>query len=97
MVMDRRIHEARLHLEECHLRVLRVCMDYPTGEHGTFCGEWIMRRCEQHGVPFHQGWLRKLANVGLLERDDSSRGGNRRYYRLKDKQLLQQFLALQPA
>ena len=81
-------------LTPAHLRLLEVCYGYPKGESGTFCGEWIMHACERQGVPFHQGWLTKLANVGLLEKDDSSRRGHRRYYRLKDTELVRDVLAL---
>jgi len=81
-------------LTPAHLRLLEVCYGYPRGESGTFCGEWIMNACEQQGVPFHQGWLTKLANVGLLAKDDSSRRGHRRYYRLKDADLVRDVLTL---
>ncbi len=81
-------------LTPAHLRLLEVCHGYPKAEDGTFCGEWIMHACEQQGVPFHQGWLTKLANVGLLAKDDSSRRGHRRYYRLKDAELVRDVLGL---
>ena len=84
-------------LTPAHLRLLEVCFGYPRGESGTFCGEWIMNACEQQGVPFHQGWLAKLANVGLLVKDDSSRRGRRRYYRVEDAELVRVVLTLQPA
>jgi len=71
-------------------------VDCPKDGHGTFCGEWIKNRCEQQGIPFSPGWLRKLANLGLLERHDLSRGGNRRYYRIKDSALVQDVLSMQP-
>ena len=97
MHSDQRVDEILAQLEDVHLRLLRVCLDYPKDGHGTFCGEWIRHRCGQQGIPFHQGWLRKLANLGLLERHDLSRGGSRRYYRIKDATLVQEVLALQPA
>ena len=84
-------------LTPAHLRLLEVCFGYPRGESRTFCGEWIMNACEQQGVPFHQGWLTKLANVGLLVKDDSSRRGHRRYYRVEDAELVRVVLTLQPA
>lgn len=92
-----RVDEILTQLEDVHLRLLRVCLEYPKDGYATFCGEWIRSRCEQEGVPFHQGWLRKLANLGLLERLDSSRGGSRRYYRIRDAALVREILALQPA
>jgi hypothetical protein len=72
-------------------------LEYPKDGYDTFCGEWIKNQCDQQGIAFHQGWLRKLANLGLLERLDSSRGGSRRYYRIKDTSLVREVLALQPA
>jgi hypothetical protein len=75
-----------------HLRLLEVCLHYPKGETGSFCGEWIMQACQQQGVLFHQAWLTKLANVGLLVKEDTSRGGHRRYYHLADVVLAQQVL-----
>jgi hypothetical protein len=79
-------------LTDDHLRLLEVCLNYPKGESSSFCGEWIMHACEQQGVPFHQAWLRKLANVGLLAKEDTSRGGHRRYYHLGDVALVRQVL-----
>ena len=81
-------------LTPAHLRLLEVCYEYPKGESGTFCGEWIMSACQKQGVPFHQGWLTKLANIGLLMKDDSSRRGHRRYYRLRDAELVKEVLGL---
>src|SRR5262245_36183225 len=80
-------------LTHAHLRLLEVCSGYPRDEAGTFCGEWIMHACEQQGVPFHQGWLTKLANVGLLVKVDSSRRGHRRYYRVMDDEFVRYVLA----
>jgi hypothetical protein len=53
-----------------------------------------MSACQQQRVPFHQGWLTKLANVGLFAKYDSSRRGHRRYYRLKDADLVRDVLGL---
>jgi hypothetical protein len=77
-----------------HLRLLEVCYGYPKEESGTFCGEWITNACKQQAVPFHQGWLTKLANVGLLVKDDSSRRGHRRYYRIGNAELVREVLGL---
>jgi hypothetical protein len=79
-------------LSPAHLQVLGVCIEYPKSGDGAFCGEWIMHACEKQGVPFHQAWLTKLANVGLLEKEDTSRGGHRRYYKLKNVELAQAVL-----
>ena len=75
-----------------HLRLLEVCLNYPKGESGSFCGEWIMHACLDQAIPFHQAWLTKLANVGLLVKEDTSRGGHRRYYHLEDRELVRQVL-----
>jgi hypothetical protein len=65
------------------LQVFDVCRSYPTtGTDPVFCGSWIRTACEQRNIPFHQTQLGKLARAGLLELDNSSRGGDRRYYRL---------------
>lgn len=77
-----------------HLRLLEVCLNYPKGESGSFCGEWIMHACQDQGIPFHQAWLTKLANVGLLVKEDTSRGGHRRYYHLGDGELAKEVLSL---
>jgi hypothetical protein len=79
-------------LTPAHLQLLEVCFNYPKGESGGFCGEWIMHACERQGVPFHQGWLTKLANVGLLMKDDSSRAGRRRYYHIESAELVRDVL-----
>ena len=72
-----------LPLNENHLSVLRVCLDFPHKDKaGTFAGEWIKDECERRGLPFHQRWLTLLANHGFLEKDDLVRGGRRRYYRV---------------
>jgi hypothetical protein len=81
-------------LAPAHLRVLEVCLNYPKGESGSFCGEWIMHACEDHGIPFHQAWLTKLANLGLLVKEDTSRGGHRRYYHLGDEELAKAVLGM---
>ena len=81
-------------LTPAHLRLLEVCFNYPKGESSSFCGEWIMHACQDQGIPFHQAWLRKLANVGLLVREDTSRGGRRRYYHLGDAELVKEVLGL---
>lgn len=97
MYSTTRIDEILAKLEEAHLRLLWVCLDCPKDDQGTFCGEWIKNRCDQERIAFHQGWLRKLANLDVLQRRDSSRRGGRRYYSIKDDAGVRQLLALQPA
>jgi hypothetical protein len=47
------------------------------------CFSWVQRIYQREfGQALHNGHLRQLATLGLLERADTSRQGNRRYYRL---------------
>jgi hypothetical protein len=81
-------------LTPAHLQVLDVCLEFAKTGNGAFCGEWIMHTCQQKGIPFHQGWLTKMVNVSLLLKEDSSRRGHRRYYRIKDAELVRNVLGL---
>lgn len=85
-------------LDETHLALLHVCMEFPHKDKiGSFAGEWIKNECERRNVPFHQAWLTKLVNKGLLAKDDLTRGGKRRYYRIADDELARQVLSLTAA
>jgi hypothetical protein len=84
-------------LTPAHLQLLEVCYDYPKCGDEAFCGEWIMHACQEQGVAFHQAWLTKLANVGLLVKEDRSRRGHRRYYHVGNAELVKEVLTLQPA
>jgi hypothetical protein len=97
MHSNAQVDEILAQLEDAQLRLLRVCLEFPKDGYDTFCGEWIRNQCERQGIAFHQGWLRRLANLDLLERLDSSRGGSRRYYRIKDAALIREVLAMQIA
>jgi len=47
------------------------------------CYKWVARRHrDRFGTNFHQSALDRLAKLGFLGKDDTSRGGNRRYYKL---------------
>jgi hypothetical protein len=46
------------------------------------------------GLAIHQRWLTKLANEGLLAKDDLTRGGSRRYYRIANVDLARRVLLL---
>lgn len=47
------------------------------------CFSWVKRLYHsEFGRPIHNGDLRQLAKLGFLEKDDTSRQGKRRYYRL---------------
>ena len=79
-------------------RVLWACLTYwntepnPLDER-AICYSWVAR-CYQNkfGGTFHQSRLQHLARLGFLTKDDTSRGGNRRYYRINDSTQLANFL-----
>jgi hypothetical protein len=69
-------------------RILWACYDYwkqielPESERAV-CYSWVIDRYRaKFGGAFHQTALGELAKLGHLAKDNSSRGGNRRYYRL---------------
>lgn len=79
-------------------RILWACLTYwstepnPVDER-AICYSWVAR-CYKHrfGGTFHQSRLEHLARLGFLTKDDTSRGGNRRYYRINDPAHLTEFL-----
>jgi len=80
-------------LSDNHVKLLRACLDLPfKDERGTFAGKWLKDHCERQGIRFHQGWLTTLSNEGLLAKDDLTRGGTRRYYRIADEILAREIL-----
>ena len=80
--MDLQVLMIRVELHRRHLMLLDVCCErYPDT---SFCGRRMLRHCLDRGIPFHQKWLSKLVTVGLLQKEESTRGGKRRYYRIKD-------------
>lgn len=81
-------------LTAAHFQLLEVCSEFAKSSDGLLCGKWIKDACDRQGIFFHQGWLARLANVGLLTRDDSSRGGHRRYYRLTNPEIAQAVMDL---
>lgn len=69
-------------------RILWAFYDYwkqielPESERAV-CYSWILDRyTARFGGTFHQSALGKLAKLGYLAKDNSSRGSDRRYYRL---------------
>ena len=48
---------------------------------GTICFEWLPQTAKDSGVTPHH--LRRLCKEGELINGDSSRGGSRRYYRIR--------------
>jgi hypothetical protein len=79
-------------------RVLWACLTYWNAEPNpvdqrAVCYSWVVRCFEDRfGGTFHQSRLQHLARLGLLTKDDTSRGGNRRYYRINDPAQLAEFL-----
>ena len=69
-------------------QILWACYEYWKNEQlppskRVVCFAWIITPFEKRfGASFHQSRLSRLATLGFLEKDDTSRGGNRRYYRL---------------
>jgi hypothetical protein len=71
------------------LRVLEICRAFSQRiSCERFAGAWIKGECDRQGVPFHQSQLSKLVRAGHLEKDYSSRGGSRRYYRFVARPVL---------
>ena len=54
---------------------------------GRFAGSWVLQELARHvNGPVWRPGLRLLASYGLLEKSgDSTRGGNRAYYRMPDR------------
>lgn len=65
------------------LQAFRECVRRLAPPDGAICFEWMRPVYrELFGGELHQSKLNALANRGLLCRNDSTRGGNRRYYTL---------------
>jgi hypothetical protein len=69
-------------------RILMACLDYWNTEpvERFVCFKWVLRRYQaRFGGTFHQSRLGELERLGVLAKDgDTSRGGDRRYYRIID-------------
>ncbi len=71
-------------------RVLWACYSYwqrepLPPENRSICYSWVVGPfTARFGAGFHQSRLERLARLGFLEKDDTSRGGARRYYKLSD-------------
>jgi hypothetical protein len=79
-------------------RVVWACLTYWSTEQQplderAICYKWVAR-CYKNkfGGTFNQSRLQHLARLGLLTKGDTSRGGNRRYYRISDPGKLAEFL-----
>jgi hypothetical protein len=81
------------------LRVLWACHAYwltetLPEEQRAVCFSWVEGIFRQRfGVTFHQTMLATLAKHGLLIHDNTSQGGNRRYYRLSNPQSIHELVA----
>jgi hypothetical protein len=71
-------------------RILWACLAYwntetLAPEERLVCYSWVVRpHLERFRETFHQSKLEELARLGFLEKADTSRGGNRRYYRIPE-------------
>ncbi len=71
-------------------RILWACYKYWQSEslppyERIICYTWVLGPYEKRfGTKFHQSRLRNLTKLGLLKQDQTSRGGNRRYYKIAD-------------
>ena len=80
-------------------QILWACLKYwetePLApEERSVCYSWVERLYRNRfGQTFHQSKLDQLAQSGFLEKADTSRGGNRRYYRIPDANRLRTLLA----
>jgi len=76
---------------EAALVVAERCEPYG----GEFAGAWVLEELKQQtGHPIWLPNLRVLISYGFLEKaGESTRGGRRAYYRVKDRQTIGQVLA----
>jgi len=69
-------------------RIIWACYEYWKNEilppdNRSICFSWVLRLyTKRFGGKFHQSKLRELVRLGVLEKDDTSRAGKRRYYRI---------------
>src|SRR5258708_38977926 len=82
-------HEALMNAPDLQ-RIALACLDSWNAEplpldQRSICYKWVARRyATMFGGSFHQARLVELERLGFLAKDDTSRGGDRRYYRLTD-------------
>lgn len=71
-------------------RIAGACLEYwngePYGPHRSICYSWVARLyTSKFGGSFQQTRLAQLERLGILAKDgDTSRGGDRRYWRIID-------------
>jgi hypothetical protein len=69
-------------------RILWACYKYWQDEslpphERTICYSWVIGPYEdKFDTKFHQSKLQRLAKLGFLKQDETSRGGGRRYYKI---------------
>ena len=80
-------------------RVLWACYQYwrdqtlPFNER-SICFTWVEKVYQtRFNAKMHQSALERLAKLGYLEKEDTSRSGNRRYYRMPKPELVEALLA----
>jgi hypothetical protein len=60
-----------------------LTQDHLREEERFVCFSWVERiHRSEFGRSLHNGHLQQLASLGFLLKDDTSRQGNRRYYRI---------------
>ncbi|HXG08677.1 MAG TPA: hypothetical protein VNK04_02715 [Gemmataceae bacterium] len=76
-------------------RVLLACYEYwktepLPPEQRVICFKWVSGKYrEMFNREFHPAKLSQLAKLGFLKKDDTSRGGHRRYYKIVDPALVE--------
>ena len=71
-------------------QILWACYEYWQAEslpahERIICYNWVLGLYEDRfGTKFHQSGLRRLTKLRFLKKDDTSRGGHRRYYKIVD-------------
>lgn len=79
-------------------RVLWACSDYwrrgtSPPDQRMICHYWVIDPYgDRFGGTFHQGCLRRLANLGFLRQLHTVRGGGRRYYALVNPERIVELL-----
>ena len=67
-----------------------------TGPDGQFAGRWVLQEyAARTGKTEEEAWqpgLRRLVAYGLIEKVGSARGGQRAYYRMPDREAIEQTL-----
>ncbi len=80
-------------------KILWACYQYWSSQEQpeqerSICYSWIIRPYkERFGSDFHQSKLAELAKLGFLDREETSRGGRRRYYRIVKPNHIQSLLS----